>query len=151
MIYMMTDRIVGFLREIGLCLEFETIAGPTFLPGISIRKGVMLVDREKLRYPGDLLHEAGHLAVMSAEDRSNCNGDVGTDGGFEMAAIAWSYAAARAIGVSAEVLFHDDGYKGEASALRDNFEAGRGVGVPMLVWLGLSAKGAYPVVSRWLR
>lgn len=147
----MTDAIVAFLRGIGIGVVFEEIDGATFLPGISIRKGVLLVDQEELLYPGDLLHEAGHLAVMTPEQRASCNGEAGNDGGFEMAAIAWSYAAARAAGVPAEVLFHEAGYKGGASALRENFEAGRGVGVPMLEWLGLSAKGAYPVLSRWLR
>jgi hypothetical protein len=57
-------------------------------------------------------------------------------------------------------LFHAEGYKGGSEALIENFEAGRGVGVPILEWLGLSvternaeARGvaAYPAMLRWLR
>lgn len=147
----MTDEIVSFLRERGFAVEFTQIAEPTFLPGLAIREGLLLVDRDKLLYPGDLLHEAGHLAVMSPEEREHCEGEVGDNGGYEMAAIAWSYAAACAAGVPVEVLFHDTGYKGSAQSLRENFAAGRGVGVPMLEWLGLVERGRYPVVTRWMR
>jgi hypothetical protein len=147
----MTDAIVGFLRSVGFSVRFEELAKPTFLAGISIREGVLLVDREKLLYPGDLLHEAGHLAVMTASERLACDGEAGDHPGNEMAAIAWSYAASLAAGVPAEVLFHDTGYKGGAASLRESFATGRGVGVPMLEWLGLAARGEYPVLRSWLR
>lgn len=41
----------------------------TLLAGIAIREGVIIVDAEKLSYPGDLLHEAGHIAVTPAHKR----------------------------------------------------------------------------------
>jgi hypothetical protein len=151
MIYIMTDEIVAFLLGLGFTVQFEKIASPTFLPGIGTRNGVLLIDREKLLYPGDLLHEAGHLAVLTPEARSCFNGEAGDNPGNEMAAIAWSYAAARAAGIPVEVLFHEAGYKGGAASLRENFEMGRGVGVPMLEWLGLVPLGGYPHLTRWLR
>lgn len=147
----MTDQIVAFLRGVGLTVLFEEIPTPTFLPGIGARCGALIIDREKLLYPGDLLHEAGHLALLAPEDRARFNGDAGDNGGFEMGAIAWSYAAARAASVPVEVLFHEAGYKGGAASLRESFEAGRGVGIPMLEWLGLAAKGWYPKLQLWLR
>jgi hypothetical protein len=146
----MVERIVRFLREIGLRVSIGEIGEATFLPGMRIVRGGLQVDPVQLRYPGDLLHEAGHLAVMPAERRSQADGEVGGDGGEEMAAIAWSYAATVHLGIDAAVVFHKDGYKGGSSALLENFAAGRYVGVPMLVWLGMTAAAEYPRMRRWL-
>jgi hypothetical protein len=79
---------------------------------------------------------------------------------MEMAAIAWSWAAALHLGIAPSTLFHPDGYKGGSAALIENFSAGRYIGVPMLEWLGLTvgdqraqAEGIapYPAMVRWLR
>ena len=51
---------------------------------------------------------------------SALNGDAGNDGGIEMTAIAWPYAAAVHLGIEIEVLFHPDGYKGGAEWLAGN-------------------------------
>ena len=63
----LTRTLANFLESIGLEIVPTTIAKETFLPGILIENGRMLVDEEKLTYPGDLLHEAGHLAAAHAE------------------------------------------------------------------------------------
>lgn len=45
--------------------------------------------------PGDLLHQAGHIAVTEAAKRSTVSGaDLG-DAGEEIVTILWSFAAAR--------------------------------------------------------
>jgi hypothetical protein len=59
-----TARIVDFLTSIGLDVRTETIQDRTFVPGIVIHHGVLVIDPPQLTYPGDLLHEAGHLAFM---------------------------------------------------------------------------------------
>jgi hypothetical protein len=145
------ETIAGFFAEIGLPFRFAELPDPTFLPGVSIQRGVLTIDREKLLYPGDLLHEAGHLAVLPAADRAGMDGDVGPDGGMEMAAIAWSYAAALHLGIPVEVVFHDDGYLGGAANLRENFALRRYIGVPLLEWMELTAGGRFPAMDRWLR
>ena len=153
------DRIVAFLRGIGLAVEPRALPDPTFLPGISIDCGVLLFDPVKLAYPGDLLHEAGHLAVVPAAVRRTISGGMDSDGGYEMAAIAWSYAAAVFLQLPLEILFHPAGYRGGAASLRENFSSGRYVGVPMLEWLGMSDRpqsgahgsaSGYPVMRKWL-
>ena len=58
------------------------------LPGITVDDGALVLDRDKLMYPGDLLHEAGHLAVMPSAERNMLQKNVGDDGGMEMGAIA---------------------------------------------------------------
>lgn len=111
-------------------------------------------------YPGDLLHEAGHLALLEPGEKWVTEGSMGDNGGYEMGAIAWSYAAAVHLGLAPDVVFHDSGYRGPAEAIRENFAAGRYLGVPILQWLGLAVdtKTAptlgvepYPAMIRWLR
>lgn len=150
-------RIIDFVRGIGLHVRFERIEGRTPLPGISVDRGSIVVDRDRWLYPGDLLHEAGHLAVLTPAART---GEAPLDsGGDEMAAIAWSYAAALHLGIDPSVVFHADGYRGDSPMILENFAAGRTFGVPLLAWYGLtregkrgqSAEGTYPAMHRWLR
>jgi hypothetical protein len=154
-----TSRIVAFLRKIGLEVRTATIAGDTFLPGIRPDRGVLVLDPAKLRFPGDLLHEAGHLAVKPATEPGQSS-DLGDDPAEEMMAIAWSYAAAVHLQLPLEVLFHAEGYRGGSQSLMDNFTAGRYLAVPMLQWIGMTyddmrAREAgvepYPNMVKWLR
>ena len=62
----LTQRIAEFLRSIGLPVRAGAIPDATFLPGIHMERGGLVADEARLCYPGDLLHEAGHLAVMTA-------------------------------------------------------------------------------------
>jgi hypothetical protein len=155
----LTERIVAFLAEIGLTVRAAEVSGPTVLPGILVEHGGLLFDPEKLRFPCDLLHEAGHLAVVPPERRAAMHHDVGSDPAEEMMAIAWSYAAALHLGVDPARLFHHE-YKGGGPAILAAFAGGRGFGVPMLQWVGLTydatrarAEGGapYPYMRRWLR
>lgn len=72
----LTAKIADFLTEIGIEIGLARLSEPTFLPGILIDGGKILVDEEKLAYPGDLLHEAGHLAVVPGNLRANLSGEV---------------------------------------------------------------------------
>lgn len=144
------ESITEFLTTIGLEVRLEQIEGPTVLPGITVDHGVLVVDETLLAQVGDLLHEAGHLAVVPAAERGALTVDMGTDGGFEMAALAWSYAAARHLRLAPEVVFHDDGYRGEARSLVENFEQGRYVGVPILIWRGMTTAETFPSMASWL-
>ena len=66
---LVAEQIISFLIEIGLEVRKGEIQQTTFLPGIAMDCGALIVDESKLLYPGDLLHEAGHLAVIPAERR----------------------------------------------------------------------------------
>ena len=145
-----TNQIAIFLNEIGLTVRAGQILARTILPGIQIEGGVLIIDEAQLAYPGDLLHEAGHLAVTPAVRRNSLNGDTGEDGGEEMAAIAWSYAAVLHLGLSPDVVFHAAGYRGGSRNIIENFRAGRYFGVPFLKWIGLTGEG-YPEMIRWVR
>ena len=150
------DRIFTFLREIGLEIRLGATPSTTLLPGIQLVSEGLRIDLEALLYPGDLLHEAGHLAVMTPQRRS-AEFPSSSDPAEEMGAIAWSYAAAVHIGIAPEIVFHDHGYRGQARALMQGFTAGNCVGLPFLWWIGLTTQplsgqpSIYPRMLRWLR
>jgi hypothetical protein len=145
-----TARILAFLGEVGIATAAESLPDGTLLPGIDVRGGTVVFDPARLTQPGDLLHEAGHVAVAPADERHSRTG-VPDDPGEEMAAIAWSYAAAVAIGVDSHVLFHEAGYRGAAATLADQFTTTPPFGVPLLAWYGLTDTASYPRMTRWLR
>jgi hypothetical protein len=151
-------ELAGFVEACGIKIAPAALAADTFLPGLQIRSGALLVDEARLLYPGDVLHEAGHLAVSDPVERENAAFEATP--AEEMASIAWSYAAARALDIAPDVVFHPAGYKGAAAALLENFAAGRYIGVPMLQLWGMSvephraaARGVppFPHMLRWLR
>ncbi len=150
------ERIFSFLRGIGLSVRIAPVPSTSFLPGIQMVSGGLRVDPGALRYPGDLLHEAGHLAVMTPERRAE-EFPGSTDPAEEMAAIAWSYAAALHIGIPPEVVFHPDGYRGQAASLLERYRSGDCVGLPILWWVGMTTQplpgspSIYPRMLRWLR
>jgi len=155
----LTERIVAFLGEIGLAVRCGAVVGPTILPGILVEHGALVFDPDKLRFPADLLHEAGHLAVVPPAQRAALHHNVGSDPAEEMMAIAWSYAAALHLGIDPALLFHDE-YKGGGAAILAAFAHGRGFGVPMLQWVDMTCDAArarvqggtaFPHMRRWLR
>ena len=150
-----TENILGFLREIGLGLTEGNLPNDTFLPGIEIVDGGLVVDKTKLKYPGDLLHEAAHLAIAPASIRASLSGEVeipGTDPPvLELAAMLWSYAACIHLQLEPHVVFHDDGYHGQAGALIRTFELGVDTGVQVLVEAGMTSADAFPAMRCWLR
>src|SRR6476661_6369782 len=91
--------ILSFLTEIGLPVrEDKQIPEETFLPGLCISRGTLLFDRARLTWPGDLLHEAGHLAVTPAAQRhlldDRLSPETEAPDAGEIEATAWSFAAA---------------------------------------------------------
>jgi len=156
--------IVDFLRAIGLDVEYAELGGACFLPGVEIRDGGLRVDRARLRWPGDLLHEAGHLAVLPAALRAVQSGDLhdcqqAAHAG-EAEATAWAYAACRALRLPIELLFHEGGYHGQGAALAMTFSLGVYPGLHGLMQAGMAYGLAeaqqfsvqpYPSMRRWLR
>jgi len=147
--------IVAFLRGVGIEVEAATLPEDGFLPAIAVRDGRLLYDLDRLFHPGDLLHEGGHIAVTDPALRATVSA-FDSNGGDEMAAIGWSYAAALAAGIDPSVVFHDHGYRGGGQAILENFAEGRFLGVPMLQYYGLTRfahEGGeqYPTMIKWLR
>jgi hypothetical protein len=152
-------RVVAFLEAIGIPVAIEPLPEDGLLPGMTVRHGSLVIDPARPAYPGDLLHEAGHIAVSDPAARGGLDAIV-DDPGEEMAAICWSYAAALEIGIDPAIVFHDDGYRGGGAWLAETFGAGSYIGLPLLQYYGMTAdektaaaRGvpAYPAMHRWLR
>ena len=155
----LTERLAAFLRQIGIDVRRARLGADMPCPGLAVGAGVLLVDELRLLWPGDLLHEAGHIAVADPTTRQTLDA-VRDDPGEEMAALAWSYAAARALGLDAEVVFHAGGYRGGGRHLAKVFDDGETLGTPMLEWFGMTlgpktaaarAEPPFPHMLRWLR
>lgn len=155
----LTQKIVDFIQSIGIEVRKETISEKTFLPGILINKGAMIIDEERLLYEGDLLHEAGHIATLTPEKRVEVYNDVSKNPGDEMATLAWSYAAGRFLDIDPRIIFHDNGYKGESKWLAEHFSTGGDIGVPLLDWMELTISKnmakeedeTFPIMKKWIR
>ncbi|MCG2611440.1 hypothetical protein LZZ90_07965 [Flavobacterium sp. SM15] len=157
-------KIIAFLEEIELKTIEKELNDDTFLPGLELGPDCLYIDYSKLQYPGDILHEAGHLAVTSASERKL----IGTDAmakewpsqGDEIGAMLWSYAAANHLELPLEVVFHKNGYKGNSDWLIENYSQKNFIGLPFLEWAGLALSAeraeknnrkAFPVMQKWLR
>jgi quercetin dioxygenase-like cupin family protein len=158
------EMIEQFLNGIGIPTAEGPIEGETFLPGVLIHNGTITYDRNIIASPGDLLHEAGHIAV--SPNRTTIGGNVGASQtpseamGEEIATILWSYAALKAIGLSEKSVFHDLGYKGVSDWHIDMMKSGHFNGLPLLEWMGMTAAPAkaeqlgvppFPHMLHWLR
>lgn len=135
------ELMLSFLEEIGLKYYLEPLNEETFLPGLKLRNGALIIDKDKLLHIGDVLHEAGHLACVPGNIRKEMSGnleDCDLHRGGEMMAIAWSYAAAVFLNINPEIVFHENGYKGGAKNILQNFDEGHYLGLPLLQWSGMS-------------
>jgi hypothetical protein len=156
--------IFAFLTRIGMRVAEQTLPADTFLPGIALRAGGLVVDPGKLMWPGDLLHEAGHLAVLPKSLRREAHDDdpnhADVEHAGELEAMAWAYAAAVELSLPMDVLIHDGGYNGKARDLLQMYTFGVYPGLRGLCASGMTAAHGftpdcgpvrYPRMLRWLR
>ena len=157
-------RVLHFLKEIGIQIIEKKMYTSTFLPGLALGNNCIYVDFDKLKYPGDLLHEAGHLAVTDGQTRKKIDTGITNEEwptqGEEIAAILWSYAAVTYLNLDPSFVFHSNGYKGNSEWFISNFSNGNYIGLPFLEWAGLALnekraqlenKEAFPVMQKWIR
>jgi hypothetical protein len=158
------DSILAFLAEIGIVTREASTPAGSFLPGIRISRGTLLFDRSALRWPGDLLHEAGHIATAPAALRASLDDALESSDSVphagEVEATAWAYAAVVQLQLDPAVLFHDGGYRGQSQGLIRTYGLGVypgafGLAQAGMTHVGPEAQGAglpvYPRMSRWLR
>ncbi|MDE1149927.1 MAG: hypothetical protein PW843_25530 [Azospirillaceae bacterium] len=157
--------IVAFLRGIGFTVEFGPGAAGGFLPGVNIQGGAIHIDPDTLVSPGDLLHEAGHMAILPRRLHARLGRDLEADTiaavaaeagpGMpadpvlaaplqqgEFMAQAWSYAAALHLDVPPECVFfpgsyHIDAYEG-THPMQVWLEAGTHHGLGALAKVGMT-------------
>ena len=127
----------------------------------------------------DLLHEAGHLALIPGRFRPGMNGDL-SDGFTVMfkaldaldlppddplsraalqcsdpEATAWAWAAGTALGLPPETIITDDQYDGEGASIRQMLSMRLYLGIHGLIHAGLCLPprnpGGFPALTRWLQ
>lgn len=157
------QKITDFIQRIGILVGYCQISEQTFLPGLLIENGTLWIDKNQLKYIGDALHEAGHIALMTPEQRKNLSGSLEGQNdaeATEMAVIAWTYAACLEIGIDPVIVFHSEGYKGGSDSILENFSKGHYFGVPILEWYGMTERKnntqqnntmSYPKMLSWIR
>jgi hypothetical protein len=156
--------IVAFLESIGIPVQPGEVETDSFLPAVRIADGGLVFDPQRLRWPCDLLHEAGHIAVTPAAQRAALGGALdaaqAAPHGGELEAMAWSWAATLHLGLAPEELFHPQGYKGQSAGLLLSYSLGVCPGAVGLANAGMTLVGEaasaarmppYPHMHRWLR
>lgn len=157
-------KILLFLKEINIRTIEKELDDTTFLPGLALGSDCIIIDFSKLKYPGDILHEAGHLAVTPSEERKNIGtGLMAKDWptqGDEIGAMLWSFAASYHLKLPLDFVFHPNGYKGSSDWLIDSYKKEDYIGLPFLEWAGLTLgkvraeqenKDPFPIMQQWLR
>ena len=137
------EKVIAFLQNIGItCRPSPGVKG--FLPHCRIDHGTIVFDPD-LAPGADVLHEAGHLAIIPAETRHHASDnlrewekigaarmsamvDAGThpDDPLMCAymqtsdpeATAWAFAAGKAAGLDDEDIIRDDECDGEGASIR---------------------------------
>ncbi len=156
--------IFDFIAGVGIDIVEATLPDDTFLLGIELRSGGIAVDPDRLVWPGDLLHEAGHLAVLPAALRREAHEDQPNAAEVEHAgepeAMAWAWAAVVELGLPADVLIHAGGYHGKSGDLLQMYAFGVYPGLRGLCESVMTAAPGftpdcgpvrYPRMLRWLR
>ncbi|NRC33921.1 hypothetical protein HB746_33680 [Pseudomonas aeruginosa] len=154
-----TARAIVFLSGIGIELvHVDSLEGAGFLEDVRVVAGALhyLAGAKAC----NLLHEAGHVAIVPTRFRHLMNDDVeiGTKEMFEQMeqegippgsreweivlqvseaeATAWSWAAGKAAGIPEELVIEDWCFNGEGSLTRLMLSAGRHYGVNGLAHAG---------------
>jgi hypothetical protein len=158
------DRIVAFLDGIGIPIVEGEVPAESFLPGVRIVRGGIVFDPATLRWPGDLLHEAGHIAITPSAQRAALDDAMddlpSAEHAGEVEATAWAYAAVVHLQLDPSVLFHDGGYHGHSRGLIQAYMLGVYPGAAGLAQAGMTQVGVaaiaagippYPHMLRWSR
>lgn len=148
------EKCILFLNSINIPTVFRKFDADSFLPGLLIEKGMIVIDKDALQHPGDILHEAGHLAVVPAADRNRLThqsiGKRKDREAEEMMAIAWSYAVCIHLLIDPYFVFHTEGYKDGSQFITESCSRNDYFGLPLLQSIGLTTD-SYPDMIKWMR
>ena len=173
-------RASRFLETIGFVIVLDERADG-FLEHARIETGCRLVANLNHHHGvGDLLHEAGHLAVIPSLFRSRVSGDVeetlspladeytrshtfhvndsfqedpifrGILQAGEQEAQAWSYAAAIHLGIDPLLIFDDEVSMGLSDTLL-GLQANCHPGIHGLAAGGMTERRLFPAMKRWVQ
>lgn len=164
----MLDSVLSFLNEIGIEARWE-VGASGFVPGVRITNGVLAVDPHC--QVADVLHEAGHIAIMPRRYRHMLNGDIAPaiKAAWEDAsridphpeaplmrallqcsdpeATAWAWAAGMHLGLASKEIIPDTDdpriYGGDAAGVRLAHELNHSIGAHGLAAAGFCQVGMF--------
>jgi hypothetical protein len=156
------QRMAAFLTSVGMRMNAGRVDGETVFPGSLITHGSLVIDEGKLLSPGDALHEAAHIALAPPDRRARDFAFLGdADGGEEIAAISWCWAALLEIDLQPEEVFHPTAYpRGDSSTIIAAARRGVFIGFPLLQAWGMAfdesnarlrGVAPFPHMVRWMR
>lgn len=176
----MFGTTAAFLESIGITVRLERGAAG-FLERMRVDGASIVVDDEDPELVGDMLHEAGHIAVTPSLFRGSLTANVDDAASLmaqyfnehpncmafpedpvaraimqsgEQEAIAWSYAAAHHLGIDTMLPFAK-GFDGDGRETHDMLVIGHHLGIHGLFHSGMTdlpRQGAgYPAMKRWMQ
>ncbi|MGY3581777.1 hypothetical protein ACVIGB_000152 [Bradyrhizobium sp. USDA 4341] len=176
----MFDKAASFLEAIGISVRIEQGARG-FLNQLRIEGSGLVVENNDSEIVGDMLHEAGHIAVIPSLFRGQLTADVDDVAPImaqyvkdnpncmawpedpiaraimqsgEQEAIAWSYAAAHHIGIDTRLPFAQ-GFDGNGQEIHDMLAIGCHLGIHGLFHAGMTQLPrqvhGYPKMKRWMQ
>lgn len=175
------DRITGFLAGIGFHVVRDIKPRTSFIPGVFINGMTICVDPTSLASPGDILHDAGHQAIIPSMFRPRVSGDISKSFGpladeyfdthnflvddngtedftyrallqvGENEAQAWSFAAAIAAEIPLRSVFHDGAYNGDGATIEVMMRINSHFGINGLQAAKMTRVVDFPKMIRWLQ
>lgn len=166
-------EVASFLELIGLETEEVAAVPGSFVPCVEIQCGRLRFTPDAL--PSDLLHEAGHVAIMPANFRRMLTGDLddvvgqvfedlirrGLEPDHPMTrallqcsdteATAWAWAAGRHLGLPDDQIITDQDYDGSGAEVRACLKMRCYFGINGLQAAGMCAARHYPSMTRWVQ
>ncbi|MGP1715658.1 MAG: hypothetical protein ACTS9Y_00635 [Methylophilus sp.] len=163
------DIVNSFIESIGIkVIKVESLQNG-FMDDIEIVNGSIYITTNT--QVSNLLHEAGHLAIIPANLRHMANGDLDEsfDGIFKMTshldpehpiqkvliqcsdpeATAWAWAIGQHLGIPDDQIIRDEDYDGEGKSIRWMLKCGKYFGIHGLAASGMTSVGSYPNMVIW--
>ena len=173
---MSKNKVINFLNSIGIPTIKGYVPIMSFLPGILIKQGTLIYNGKATL--GDMLHEAGHLAIVPGKYRKFMSGKLDRSikriyrmakasdeldnpdapiarqlmQASESEATAWAWAVGKFLNIAEEEIILDNTYEGKGANERAKLSANCHFGIN-----GLRASGmvesvkTYPKLTRWVQ
>lgn len=120
------QKTINFLNRVGVKTHFvDSIASLILIPSDILWEGVLMKNGQlfctKEAHPGDLLHEAGHLATAPSKIRNDLTGEISPEMALDFtgetddpylywsdnAATGWAFYATLEIGIDSKLPFQN--------------------------------------------
>lgn len=167
-------RVLGFLKGIGIPCRYGNV-GRSFINNVFIKDGGLVINSKSV--VADILHEAGHIAIIPSNLRHHAKGDLealelevskaldaitydqwANDDPAAKAllqlsdteATAWAWAAGKHLDIPEPLIIEDEHYDGNGASMRIMLGVGQYLGINGMVASRMLSKiSDYPILQRW--